>query len=98
MTWVLHAYQSFWLRGDWGFSAPDALFWGVLGLLVMVNVQLDARRTGGRPAKAEGFRARGLLAARTAGTFVTIALLWSLWSSPSLSAWAALLGRGMKIS
>ena len=49
-TWLLHAYQSYWLRGSWGFSVPDALFWGILGVLVLVNVQLDARRqpTGAR--------------------------------------------------
>ena len=47
VTWLLHAYQSFWLRGIWGFSAPDALFWGILGVLVLINVQLDARRVRG---------------------------------------------------
>ena len=78
----------------------------VLGLLVLVNVQLDARRnrSGGRTkvraAAAADWRielgpgaVRGL---RTAGTFTTIALLWSLWSSPSLAAWLDLLGRGLR--
>jgi D-alanyl-lipoteichoic acid acyltransferase DltB (MBOAT superfamily) len=51
-TWSLHAYQSYWLRGTWGFSAPDALFWGILGALVLVNVQLDALRDQG---SAEGW-------------------------------------------
>jgi alginate O-acetyltransferase complex protein AlgI len=107
-TWMLHAYQSFWLRGTWGFSVPDALFWGVLGLLVLVNVQLDAQRIrnrgGGRTrvraAAAADWRielgpgaVRGL---KTAGTFTTVALLWSLWSSPSLAAWLDLLGRGLR--
>ncbi len=32
-TWVLHGYQMFWLKGTWGFSVPDALFWGILGTL-----------------------------------------------------------------
>ena len=50
VTWLLHAYQSFWLRGVWGFGVPDALFWGILGVLVLVNVQLDARRGRGRAA------------------------------------------------
>ena len=49
-TWALHAYQKFWLRGSWGLSVPDALFWGILGVLVLVNVQLDARKAG-RPAR-----------------------------------------------
>jgi alginate O-acetyltransferase complex protein AlgI len=99
-TWALHAYQSFWLRGTWGFSVPDALFWGVLGLLVLVNVQLDARRAParrGRTAAPATWRDRALLVAKTAATFTTITLLWSLWSSPSLTAWLAMLARGMKI-
>ena len=33
---------------------------------------------------------------KVAGTFATIALLWSLWSSPSVSAWFDLLGRGLR--
>lgn len=105
-TWALHAYQSFWLRAHWGFSGPDALFWGLLGVLVLVNVQLDLRRSLRRGARAKGRAAqapawgprlagltvRGL---KTAGTFATIALLWSLWSSPSVAAWLELMRRGI---
>ena len=39
----------------------------------------------------------GKLAVRSikvAATFSTIAVLWSLWSSPSLSAWLDMIGRG----
>ena len=91
-TWALHAYQMFWLRGTWGFGVPDALFWGILGVLVLVNVQLDARREPRRPARPSiaGLAARS---ARTAATFLTIAVLWSLWYSPSLAAWAAMYRR-----
>jgi alginate O-acetyltransferase complex protein AlgI len=97
-TWALHAYQSFWLRGSWGISGPDALFWGILGALVLVNVQLDARRPRGRagkgPVTALGTLVRG---AKVAATFTTIALLWSLWSSPSLESWLDLMRRGTGI-
>jgi hypothetical protein len=107
-TWILHAYQSFWLRGSWGFSAPDALFWGVLGALVMINVQLDARgsrarggaRAGARGPVAEtrGLKLMPLLirGLKTSGTFATLALLWSLWSSPNLATWLDLLHRGLR--
>jgi D-alanyl-lipoteichoic acid acyltransferase DltB (MBOAT superfamily) len=106
-TWALHAYQSFWLRGTWSLSAPDLLFWGVLGVLVLVNVQLDARRSRNRPpalsrARAADVESRWielrLLTIRgfkTAATFTTIALLWSLWSSPSLTAWLEMMHRGL---
>jgi D-alanyl-lipoteichoic acid acyltransferase DltB (MBOAT superfamily) len=90
-TWLLHAYQSYWLRGTWGFSVPDALFWGVLGVLVLVGVQLDARRSR-RQSQPLAIRT-----VQTVGTFATIALLWSLWSSPSVTAWLGMLQRGMKV-
>ncbi len=86
-TWFLHGYQMFWRLGSWGFSVPDALFWGILGVLVLVNVQLDARE---KPRRADGLALR---AAKTAGTLVAISLLWSLWSSPSLDAWLGMFRR-----
>ncbi len=100
VTWSLHAYQSFWLRGTWGFSVPDALFWGILGILVMINVELDAWRPRGRKAKNPGstLASLGLKGVKIAGTLTTIVLLWSLWSSPSLSAWFGLMERGLTLS
>ncbi len=98
VTWLLHAYQSYWLRGTWGFSVPDALFWGILGVLVLINVQLDARRGTSRVGAPSWSPSRlAIRAARIAGTFTTIALLWSLWSSPSVGAWVALIRRGLRI-
>jgi alginate O-acetyltransferase complex protein AlgI len=98
VTWFLHAYQSYWLRGVWGFSVPDALFWGILGLLVLINVQLDARRSRRPIGDGSWSPLRlALQAVRVAGTFTTIALLWSLWSSPSVGAWLGLLRRGLGI-
>jgi hypothetical protein len=97
-TWFLHAYQWYWLRGSWGFTVPDALFWGILGGLVLVNVQLDARRSRARgPNKVTPglFRALAFRSLKVAGTFTTVALLWSLWYSPSLSAWLDMIHRGI---
>jgi alginate O-acetyltransferase complex protein AlgI len=98
-TWFLHAYQSYWLRGTWGFTVPDALFWGILGVLVLVNVQLDARRSNARGACQRAMtpvpRELALRTLKVAGTFTTVALLWSLWSSPSLTAWLDMLHRGI---
>ncbi len=95
-TWILHAYQSFWLRGTWGFSAPDGLFWGILGVLVFVNVQQDARRprAGRRTYRLWGI---GTRVAKVVATFTTIAVLWSLWSSPNVGDWVKLLRRGLRI-
>jgi D-alanyl-lipoteichoic acid acyltransferase DltB (MBOAT superfamily) len=92
-TWLLHGYQSFWLRGHWTISIPDALFWGILGVLVLVNVQLEARGRGMKRAPLPFARVRRGLS--TAATFVTITVLWSVWSSPSIEAWLDLVRRGL---
>ncbi len=98
-TWFLHAYQSFWLRGSWGFTVPDALFWGILGVLVLASVLREAKRKPERsraPRTASSLIATWMLkASRVALTFVAIASLWSLWSSPSLGAWLEMLSRGV---
>jgi alginate O-acetyltransferase complex protein AlgI len=84
-TWLLHSYQWFWLRGELLFTWPDALFWGILGVLVIVNLLIEQRRKGkGRPAATIG-RVRN--AVQVAGTFLLITTLWSLWNAPSVPEW-----------
>jgi hypothetical protein len=100
-TWLLHAYQSFWLKGTWGFSVTDGLFWGIFGLFVLINVQLDARKPPGRSRGAVTKASPRDLAIRSlkiAATFTTISLLWSLWTSPTLGEWLAMMGRGLTLS
>lgn len=91
VTWAAHSYQSLWIEGKFALSWTDTIFWGVLGILVMVNVIFShwhkARRI------TSGWRTRGLLALKTMGTFATIVVLWSLWSSPSVTSWLYLMSR-----
>ncbi len=96
VTWALHAYQSFWVRGIWGFSVPDTLFWGILGALVLVNVQFDARDGAARPSRCPSRPnpvACLIRAAKIAATGTTLALLWSLWSCPDLATWVGMFRR-----
>jgi alginate O-acetyltransferase complex protein AlgI len=84
-TWLLHSYQWFWLRGDWLFTWPDFTFWAVLGVLVTLNLIVEARRTPGR--RLTGWQARAVKGLQIAGTFSLIVVLWSMWNSPSLAEW-----------
>jgi hypothetical protein len=77
-TWVLHAYQWFWIRGTWLFTWNDLLFWTVLAALVIVTLGAAARPTWGEAATT---------GVKTVAVFATISLLWSFWSSESISAW-----------
>lgn len=91
VSWAAHSYQSFWIGGKLSFSWTDTIFWGLLGALVIANVVYGslhkARRTD------PSWSGRGFLALRTAGTFATITVLWSLWSSPTVSSWLYLITR-----
>jgi D-alanyl-lipoteichoic acid acyltransferase DltB (MBOAT superfamily) len=93
-TWFLHAYQWFWLRGTLLLEWHDALFWAILAVLVVGNSLYEAHygreRALGRRARSH--TARFSQALSIAGTFVTICLLWSMWSSDSLSQWLSMWG------
>jgi D-alanyl-lipoteichoic acid acyltransferase DltB (MBOAT superfamily) len=88
VTWALHAYQWYWLRGELHLTWPDTLFWLVLGLLVIVNLLVERARPARRHAGVWSWRmalGRGL---HVLGTFSLIVVLWSLWNSSSVAEWA----------
>jgi D-alanyl-lipoteichoic acid acyltransferase DltB (MBOAT superfamily) len=92
MTWLLHAYQWFWLRGTILFVWQDVLFWTVLGMLVVVNSLWEAEhgRERALAKPAWSWRSVSLLTLKTAGMFAFICVLWSFWTSESVSEWFAL--------
>ena len=91
VSWAAHSYQSLWIEGHFSLSWTDTIFWGVLGLLVIANVVYESQHKARRTAPS--WWDRGFLALRTAGTFATIVILWSLWSSPTISSWLYLMTR-----
>lgn len=86
VTWLLHAWQTFWLLGAPHFTAPDALFWGILASLVIATTLYEK----GRVRRAERGRWRPGRAAAVVGTFLGMSVLWSLWSSESVGEWASM--------
>lgn len=95
ITWLLHAYQWFWLRGGFPITVPDTLFWAVLGALVTVGA-VGELRTPKRPGqRQDGWNASRAWA--SAKTFVSFALLWWLWSSESVAQMAWTLGAAANV-
>ncbi len=92
-TWFFHSWQWFWILGSWLFSATDAAFWGILGVILVVaslrEVKAGRTRVIGRPAW--NWREASLHGLRAAATFSTLALLWGLWSSPTMDDFKALI-------
>jgi D-alanyl-lipoteichoic acid acyltransferase DltB (MBOAT superfamily) len=99
-TIVLHAYQYFWLSGSFRVSPRDLLFWGLLCGLVMIDMyrerkRMDQRRGRLASSPPEGPRFGLASVIGTVTTFGIMTILWSLWSSESISLgeWFAILGR-----
>jgi hypothetical protein len=91
-TWVLHAYQWFWLRGSVLLTGPDMAFWGILAVLVIINSLYEVKYGRERTLTQRGMSFSGFTkrALRTAGTFCVISILWSLWQSETLIEWLSL--------
>jgi D-alanyl-lipoteichoic acid acyltransferase DltB (MBOAT superfamily) len=91
-TWFLHSYQWYWLLGTWLWSATDTVFWGVLAVFLVVNSLREVRRGRTRSLGEKKLSAAASLklGVRTALTFATIALLWALWTSPTMASFTAL--------
>lgn len=91
-TWLLHAYQFFWLQGHFRISVNDTLFWAALGSLMMVNVWIESRHKN-RQLKT-GFKDRLRKGAQIAVVFIFIASLWSMWNADSITEWLNFLRSG----
>lgn len=92
MTWFLHAYQWFWLRGSMLLVAQDMLFWGILGVLVVLNSLYEMKHGRARSlaVPARTWRTTVAHVLRTYATFWFICVLWSFWTTDSLEAWMSL--------
>ena len=91
-TYILHAYQFFWLKGQMRLSVNDALFWLILGSVMLVNVWIEFKNRN-RPPRS-GWVARLQAAVQIVATFAFVALLWSMWSADSLTEWLYFLHTG----
>jgi hypothetical protein len=92
-TWLLHSYQWFWLRGSFPLNAIDGLYWGVLGMFVVINTVRVTKDLRGQDDEDQGWS--WALAAKQAGTilglFLFMSVLWSFWSSESIASWWSLM-------
>ncbi|MBI1968194.1 MAG: hypothetical protein HYS40_09400 [Gemmatimonadetes bacterium] len=93
-TWILHSYQWFWLLGSVRLAWTDVLFWSLLAVLLVANSLYEVRhgRTRTLGKRVWSTRQSAVFALRTVGTFAVICVLWSLWTSPSLTEWFVLWG------
>lgn len=92
LTWFLHAYQWFWIRGTSLLVLQDMLFWAILGLLVVANSLYEIKHGRKRTLGTARFSWRmvGASTVKSYATFWFICVLWSFWTSEKLEDWLSL--------
>jgi D-alanyl-lipoteichoic acid acyltransferase DltB (MBOAT superfamily) len=93
VSWLLHSYQWFWLRGTYPITMQDGVFWCTLGALVAVNSVIEAR-SGRRRAVGWSLPRAIRRSAQILGMFVLMCFLWSFWTAPSADVWLSIVKRG----
>jgi D-alanyl-lipoteichoic acid acyltransferase DltB (MBOAT superfamily) len=92
VTWALHVYQWFWLRGTVLLAWHDVLFWAILAICVVFNSlhEVSHGRQRMLEKRALTWRDSAVRALKTVAMFCFISVLWSLWSTESLTTWLSL--------
>lgn len=87
-TTVLHGYQWFWLRGTFIITGPDVVFWTLLGVAVIINVLWETRSKA-KAQKEPQSKVVGIIihALKVIAMYITMSILWSMWSTQELSDW-----------
>ncbi len=88
-TWFFHSYQWFWLRGAFPVEPKDMILWGGFGILVAFSSARELakgrKRSIRRPAAT--WRDNVKLGVQTAGAFLIVLMLWSIWSCDTVAQW-----------
>lgn len=98
ITWAMHNYQWFWIRGYFPLTIMDITFWTVLGICITLN-SMWIEKNLDKPKKQlkESIR-YPLNILKIIGIFLFMSVMWSLWGSNSLDEWRYLLSKGQNTS
>ncbi|MFT5165468.1 MAG: D-alanyl-lipoteichoic acid acyltransferase DltB (MBOAT superfamily) [Saprospiraceae bacterium] len=88
LNWLFHAYQWFWVLGEFPFRNTEILTWAILGILVLISIlrqqkKLEKGTLFAQNKKQSPFVSSGLILF----TFGMMTLIYSLMISPTIEAW-----------
>jgi hypothetical protein len=94
MTWLLHSYQMYWVRGELPLHGHETALWLGAGVIVTFALLRDYRRAEsdseckGRISAALEGALHGL---KITGTFLLVSLFWAWWMLPTFPTYLRVL-------
>jgi len=93
ITWLLHTYQWFWIKGSFPIEIKDVIFWGSFGLLVSINTLMQQKELDRGGIKKEGRYDFFIPALSGLAVLIVMSVLWSIWTCNSLENWWMLVSK-----
>lgn len=96
ITWFLHSVQWFWIKRTFPIRLVDGIFWGIFGVLVAFNAWKEFTSKRNPKINSISFASNAHRMSKIVGTFITMSILWSLWTSTSMKQWLRLITKGFQ--
>ena len=96
MTWQLHSWQFFWISGKFPFTFTDFVYWSFWGVVITYYTYKQSNTTRKRMKANQDthcFSNSLKLAFNVLGTFLSIALIFSFWTSDSEEEWLIVISK-----
>lgn len=92
VTWLLHGWQWYWVKGFFPLLPNDILYWSIFGcILAYVSVRAFSKAKS-NAAPGPFVRGIGIIS-----MFFAMSLLWSLWTASSLTEWLYIISKFTKL-
>ena len=93
ITWFLHNYQWFWLRGYFPLKKIDCAFWLIIGACITCNAVWLENRLNKKNAEFNIYWRYVFNTVKAILLISFMSVMWSLWSSNTLSDWLFLVSK-----
>lgn len=100
ITWQLHSFQWFWIKGSFPVTVIDAVFWMVFGILLAFNSIFQQKKQNKKPVISNiwNLSQASIHVLKIIGIFTFMSVIWSFWTSTTVSDWMYLIERGINCS
>lgn len=90
ISWMLHSYQWFWIKGQFPIKIVDGVFWTIFGILVAINSIIEIKKAKTQKPTSL-FNEAVIETSKILGMFLIMTQLWALWSATSIQDWYAMI-------